>query len=425
MDYTHSQSNSIFWIDVDKIKPNPYQPRREFDQARLQDLSDSIRQYGVLQPVVVSRIEVEKGDGGIVTEYELIAGERRLRASKLAGLSQIPSLIRTGDDSRLKLEIAIIENLQREDLNSADRAKAFERLAKEFKFTHAQIAQKVGKSREYVSNTLRLLTLSDEILSALSQGKISEGHTRPIMMLNGRPEEQQTLFKEILFRKITVREAERIARGIATDKIRKKELMPDPHIKEIQNKFEEALGTRVHINRKEKGGNITIDYFSSEDLEKILALIKSDEKKKSTDMINKYISSNDETVSETPIDPTQLIGDELNKSNEVSDDLHSDITIVEPTPDPTQATNDESVIETSTDTDQLITDDISKSSELSDDLYSDVSSVEPSQDSTQLTNDDLNNDLNTNADLLDDRSNDEIEKSEKDADLYNIQNFSI
>ena len=129
-------SNSIFWIDADKIKPNPYQPRRDFDKMRMQDLADSIKQYGVLQPLTVSRVEVEKEGGGIVTEYELIAGERRLRAAILAGVSQIPAIIRAGDTAIMKLELAIIENLQREDLNSVDRARAFFRLANEFKFTH-------------------------------------------------------------------------------------------------------------------------------------------------------------------------------------------------------------------------------------------------------------------------------------------------
>src|SRR3989338_7382916 len=214
-------SNSIFWIDTDKVKPNPYQPRRDFDETRLQDLADSIKQYGVLQPLTVSRMEVEKESGGLTTEYELIAGERRLRAAKLAQVSQVPVIIRTGDTAMMKLELAIIENLQREDLNSVDRARAFFRLVNEFKFTHAEIAKKVGRSREYVSNTLRILSLPEEILNALSEGKITEGHTRPLLMLVEHPEEQIVLFKEILYKKITVREAERLARKIAYDRVRK------------------------------------------------------------------------------------------------------------------------------------------------------------------------------------------------------------
>jgi ParB family chromosome partitioning protein len=269
-------SNSIFFIEVDKIVPNPYQPRREFDPGPLKDLAESIRQYGILQPLTVSRVERETADGGLVTEYELIAGERRLRASKLAGLSEVPAIIRVGDDSMMKLELAIIENLQREDLNSVERARAFARLVDEFKFNHTQIGQKMGKSREYVSNTIRLLALPQEILDALSMGKINEGHTRPLLMLSSRPEEQATLFKEIQFRKITVREAERIARRIAVDKVRKHSLIPNAELMQIEQQLQESLGTRVHIEPKEAGGKITIDYFSNDDLDLILAVLKKE-----------------------------------------------------------------------------------------------------------------------------------------------------
>jgi ParB family chromosome partitioning protein len=268
-------SESIYFIDVDKIIPNPYQPRREFDEARLKDLADSIRQYGVLQPLVVSRVETPRPDGGFKVEYELIAGERRLRASRLAGLHQVPAVIRKEQDPMLKLELAIIENLQREDLNPIDRARAFMRLATEFNFSHADIGRKMGKSREFVSNSLRMLQMPQEIIDALSAGKINEGHTRPILMLNDRPEEQAVLFKEIVYKKMTVREAERIARTIAKEKVRKQELLPDPEIEEIENKLKESLGTRVHIDRKQIGGKITIDFFSDDDLKTLLEIFES------------------------------------------------------------------------------------------------------------------------------------------------------
>ena len=290
-------SNSIFWIDTDKIKPNPFQPRRDFDEARLADLALSIKQYGVLQPLTVSRLEVEKEDGGIVTEYELIAGERRLRAAKIAGVIQIPAIIRVGDTAMMKLELAIIENLQREDLNVVDRARAFFRLTTEFKFTHSEVAKKMGRSREYVSNTLRILSLGEDILNALSEGKITEGHTRPILMLADHPEEQIVLFKEILYKKITVREAERLARKIAYDRVRKKEFMPDPEITELEEEFQDKLGTRVHIDRKDLGGQIKIDFFSTEDLRMILDLIKKGEtEKKPDELLENYIAKN--TVAE-------------------------------------------------------------------------------------------------------------------------------
>src|SRR3989344_2294494 len=252
---SYHYDDSIFWVEVDKIKPNPFQPRREFDQAQLESLADSIRQYGVLQALVVTRKEIQKEDGGLAVEYELIAGERRLRAAKLTGLQQVPVLIKTGEETdQLKLELAIIENIQREDLNAVDRARAFERLASEFKFKHSDIAKKVGKSREYVTNTIRILTIPKEMLEALSQGKISEGHTRPLLMLGDRPEEQNTLFKEIIYRKLTVREAELISRKIAFERARKKEFMIDPELAELEEKIAQSLGTRVAIERRENGG---------------------------------------------------------------------------------------------------------------------------------------------------------------------------
>jgi len=287
------RKESVFWIETSRILPNPFQPRRDFDEVKLQDLADSIKQYGVLQPLIVSRVEVEKEGGGIVTEYELIAGERRLRAAKLAQVLQVPVVIRTGDTAIMKLELSIIENLQREDLNAVDRARAFFRLVTEFKFTHNEIAKKMGKSREYVSNSLRILTLPEDVLNALSEGKISEGHTRPILMLADHPEEQMVLFKEILYKKITVREAERLARKIAYDRVRKKEYMPDPEITELEEEFQEKLGTRVHIDRKELGGQIKIDFFSTEDLRTILDLIhKVESEKRPDDMLEKHIAQN-------------------------------------------------------------------------------------------------------------------------------------
>ncbi len=274
----HYFENSVFWIEVEKIRPNPYQPRREFDEARLKDLADSIRMYGILQPLVVTRREFTKDDGGLGVEYELISGERRLRASKIAGLAAVPALIRNGeDDSRLKLELAIIENLQREDINAVDRARAFEKLVKEFGMKHAQVAEKVGKSREYVSNTLRILALPAVMLDAISEGKISEGHTRPLLMLVDKPEEQMTLFKDITMNKMSVREAESMARKVAVDRSRKRDWSQAPEIMEMERKFKEVLGTKVSINRSENGGRITIDFFSPEDIRNIFAKITHEE----------------------------------------------------------------------------------------------------------------------------------------------------
>ena len=269
------ESNSIFWIETEKIVPNPFQPRREFDQAKLQELAESIRMYGVLQPLVATRREIIGENGAFTTEYELIAGERRLRASKLAGLLQVPVIIRSGEETELmKLELAIIENLQREDLNAVDRAQAFKQLSEQFGLSHLQVAQKVGRSREYVSNSIRLLALPETILNAHRGGDISDGHARTLLMLNDRPTEQDVVFREILIKKLSVREVERISRKIATDKVRKKDWQnSDPELIEIERQFTETFGTRVQIQKTDFGGKLTIDYFASEDLRKVLDII--------------------------------------------------------------------------------------------------------------------------------------------------------
>ena len=197
----------------------------------------------------------------------------------MAGLTHIPVMIRDEEQSeQIKLEIAIIENLQREDINAIERAKAFSQLAEQFKLSHGDIAKKVGRSREYVSNTIRLLMLTAEMQQALAEGKITEGHTRPLLMLVDRPEEQQTLYREIILKKITVRDAEQISRRIATDKVRKRERMYDPDIVELENQVSEVLGTRVRVEPTGVGGRILIDFFSQDDVRKILHLLNGEEK---------------------------------------------------------------------------------------------------------------------------------------------------
>ncbi len=266
------QGDSIFWVEIDRIKPNPFQPRKTFEEAPLLSLAESVRQYGVLQPLTVTRKEIERPGEGIFVEYELVAGERRLRAAKIAGLFQVPVVIRTGEDSdRMKLELAIIENLQREDLNVIDRAIAFERLTKEFGLKHIEVGKRVGKSREYVSNTLRILMLPQEIRDALAAGEITEGHTRPLLMLMDRTDEQKVLFKEIVTKHLTVRDAEQLARRVAVDKVRKMDLTPELML--LERELTEQLGTRVRIEKKEQGGKLLIDFFSAEDLAHIRSML--------------------------------------------------------------------------------------------------------------------------------------------------------
>lgn len=276
------QGDSIFWVEVEKVVPNPYQPRREFDEGKLKELADSVRMYGILQPLTVTRKEIQNEDGSFRSEYELIAGERRMRAAKLAGLTLVPVIIRDNEDTEQeKLELAIIENLQREDLNAVDRALAFQQLADAFKLTHDEVAKKVGRSRMYVSNTIRLLALPEYMLQSLKIGDLSEGHARTLLMLKDRPEEQDVVYREILMKKLSVREVERIVRKIATDKVRKKKWKgTDPHLIVIEKEFTDALGTRVQIAKTDYGGKVTIDYFSEEDLQKLLSIMKRREEQK-------------------------------------------------------------------------------------------------------------------------------------------------
>jgi len=271
-------SDSIYWVEVDRIKPNPFQPRKEFDEAALTSLAESIRSYGVLQPLTVTRKEIEKPGEGIAVEYELIAGERRLRAAKLAGVYQVPVVIRRAEESdQMKLELAIIENLQREDLNSVDRAKAFKQLVDQFGLKHHEIGKRVGKSREYVSNSLRILGLPQEMQDAVVSGQITEGHTRPLLMLMDKPAEQKTLYHEIMEKRLNVRDTEQLARRIAVDKSRKGDLTPELLL--LERELSDSLGTRVRIDKKENGGRVTIDFFSVEDLAHIRKMLGQKQEK--------------------------------------------------------------------------------------------------------------------------------------------------
>ena len=313
--------NSIFWVEVDKIKPNPFQPRREFDEDALKALADSIKQYGVLQALVVTRKEFVKEDG-LGVEYELIAGERRLRASKIAGLSQVPVIIRMGEgdenkDDLMKLELAIIENVQREDLNPVERARAFKKLADQFGFKHHQIAQKIGKSRVYVSNTMRILDLPEEMLLSLSEGKINEGHTRPLLMLIDRPEEQKVLFQDIILRKMNVRDAELYARKIAIERVRKFNASVDPEICALEEKFTASLGTRVRIEKKENGGKLMIEFFSNDDLQDILDMLNQNRD------TNNEVSGMDGEKQETGIDDRTPEEIKISEDITVEEDLYS------------------------------------------------------------------------------------------------------
>ncbi|MEK7566550.1 MAG: ParB/RepB/Spo0J family partition protein [Patescibacteria group bacterium] len=275
-----NKSESIFWLEAEKISPNPFQPRREFDEAKLKDLAESIKQYGILQPLVVVRQE-RASASGIAVDYELIAGERRLRAAKIAGLANVPAIIRAEPAEKVKLELALIENVQREDLNPIERAIAFKQLMDNFDMRQRDVGVKIGKSREFVANTVRLLSLPEYVQKAISDGRISEGHARALMMLTDKPEEQESLFNDIYFKRLSVRDAEKASRRIAVDRVRKRDDIPDAETRSLEERLREALGTRVYIERKGVGGKISIEFFSEDELRHLInqvALKQAEEK---------------------------------------------------------------------------------------------------------------------------------------------------
>lgn len=271
--FTPKRSDSVFWIEVEKIEPNPYQPRREFMEEALKDLANSIREHGVLQPILVTKREIETPTG-LDVRYQLIAGERRWRAARMAGLLQIPAIIRRGiPDDRIRLELALIENVQREDLNAMERAHAFKQLIDEFHLVQREIGERIGKSREMIANTLRLLALPQEIQEALHGGKITEGHARAILMAGDDLAKQQQVYNSVVMDRLTVREAENRARQVS-GKIfvprRRPAAVHDPEMREWQNKLQERFGTKVKLERLGERGKIVVEFYSEEELRGIL-----------------------------------------------------------------------------------------------------------------------------------------------------------
>lgn len=267
--------DSVFWIEVEKIDPNPLQPRRDFDSVSLKDLADSIREHGVLQPILVSKRERES-PMGMEVRYQLIAGERRWRAAQLAGLSQMPAMIRRGaPDDRLRLELALIENVQREDLNPIERGRAFKRLTDEFHLVQREIANRVGKSREAVANTMRLLSLPEQMQRALEEGKITEGHGKALLIVDD-PVKQRHLFQEILSGGMSVRDVEEIGRKYAgkTYSPRQRVIMSmDAEARMWQSRLQERLGTRVVVQKIGERGRIVVEFYSDEELRGIIKKI--------------------------------------------------------------------------------------------------------------------------------------------------------
>ncbi|HRZ29405.1 MAG TPA: ParB/RepB/Spo0J family partition protein [Candidatus Paceibacterota bacterium] len=265
-----TDDSRIYQIEINKIVPNPYQPRREFSDDAIQELASSIREYGVLEPLIVKRIEKDQPDG-INVEYQLIAGERRLRASKVAGLKTVPALIKTFNDKSLELEVALVENVQREDLSPIMKARAYGQLVNEFGYTQEMVGRRVGKSREAIANALRLLQLPFEAQKALDENKINESHARALLLLPNM-EKQRALLGEVLSKQLSSREAEMIARqflekqNIKTGSPGRKRLGDSfsPKDLELREKLESLFDAKVMIKRKGEKGEISI-YFYSED----------------------------------------------------------------------------------------------------------------------------------------------------------------
>jgi len=255
------EGGGLLQIDVEQVLPGRYQPRHEFDENAIQELARSIKARGIIQPVLV-----KPADGG---KYELIAGERRWRAAREAGLKTIPALVRSAGEPEA-LELALIENLQREDLNPIESAKAYRQLIDEFEITQEQAAARVGKDRSSVANHLRLLRLPVEIQKDLSRGTLSMGHARAILSVHGK-EKQLLARKTIISRGLSVREAEKLTRKLAepTASRKPKKHTKDLFIKELEGSLRRSLATKVSIKPGRKGGTISISYYSPDELERL------------------------------------------------------------------------------------------------------------------------------------------------------------
>ena len=253
-------------VDLDSIVPGPMQPRTHFDEASLQGLADSIRSHGVVQPLLVRR-----RDGG----YELIAGERRWRAAKLAGLARVPVVVKEVPDESL-LEIALIENIQRENLNPIEEAQAYKKLIEDIGLTQEALASRVGRDRSYITNYLRLLRLPDDLQQLVKEGRLSTGHARTILALT-HPDLQRRMARRIIDDGLSVRATEQMVHRMTDEKPARSTQAPrpiDPNVRAAETKLRRTLGTQVRIHMSEEGrGRVEISFFNSQDLDRIYNLL--------------------------------------------------------------------------------------------------------------------------------------------------------
>lgn len=255
-----ADSLQVVELDIKKVVPQVNQPRKVFAEESLQELADSIREHGVLQPVLVRPVQ---------ENYEIIAGERRWRAAEIAGLQAIPAIIKEMPDLQAA-EISLVENLQREDLSPIEEAKAYKYLIEQYDYTQELIAARVGKSRAYIANTLRLLNLSDEIIQMIEEKKITAGHARALLAIRNT-REQMAAVNEIIKDGLSVRQIEQKVKAKKTKNPER--VLKSPEMIDLEERLQRYFGTRTEINRQRKGGKIEIEYYNEEDLERILELI--------------------------------------------------------------------------------------------------------------------------------------------------------
>lgn len=258
---------TIHRVPPDRIDPNPYQPRRHADEAGIQELAASIREHGFLQPLVV------RPRGG---RFELIAGERRLRAARLLGLAEVPVVVRECADEQA-LEVALVENLQREDLGVVEEARAYQRLVEEFHYTHGEIARRTGKSRVAVTNTLRLLHLAPPVLDMLERGELTEGHARALLALDS-PDLQQEIARWVVRTAASVRRTEQKVRELAAAPGERsapatEPERPNPHLQAIEDQLRRHFGTRVSLTYRDGRGALLMEFYSDDDLWRLLDLM--------------------------------------------------------------------------------------------------------------------------------------------------------
>jgi ParB family transcriptional regulator, chromosome partitioning protein len=259
-------SGEYFTCDVRLIRPNPFQPRIRFSQEELDELSRSILEQGILQPLMVRKAE---------TGYELIAGERRLRAAKIAGMNEVPVVVKNVSDGQL-LEISIIENIQREDLNALEEAEAYNRLMDEFNLTQEEVAARVGKSRPTIANFLRLRQLPEPIKASILDGTLSMGHARALLGAD-TPAQQNAAWKAVMAKGLSVRETEALVKRLKNQKSEDRGPPPksfDVYLNSLASELSQDFGTRVKIKRKGRKGRVEIEFYNNDDLDRLIGLLK-------------------------------------------------------------------------------------------------------------------------------------------------------